>query len=138
MAPSAFRRLASSIAETSGIAFFPTSGAVLISNRESITGHVRQSCAYPFNIIYRAAPKNEKQKLRIKEFLDTLGRWLERQPVTLNDEEYTLSAYPDLEKGRKIKNIVRSSPSFLERAYQDGVEDWTIRLTLNYDADYYK
>lgn len=128
----------STLTETSGIAFFPTSGAVLLSNRESITGHIRQSCAYPFNIVYRSAPKTEKQKLRIKEFLDALGRWLERQPVTLKDTEYTLPAYPDLEKGRKIKSIARATPSFLERAYQDGVEDWTIRLTLNYEADYYK
>ena len=86
----------STLAETSGIGFFPTSGAVL------------------------------------------LGRWLERQPVTLKDVEYVLSAYPNLEKGRKIKSIVRSTPAFLERAYEDGVEDWTIRLTLNYEADYYK
>ena len=128
----------STLAETSGIGFFPTSGAVLLSNRESITGHVRQSCAYPFNIVYRAAPKNEKQKLRIKEFLDALGRWLERQPITLKNVEYVLPAYPNLEKGRKIKSIVRSTPAFLERAYEDGVEDWTIRLNLNYEADYYK
>lgn len=128
----------STLAEDTGIGFYPTSGAVLLSNRESITGHVRQRCAYPFNIVYRTAPKNEKQKLRIKEFLDALGRWLERQPVVLKDVEFTLPAYPDLEKGRKIKSIVRSTPAFLERAYQDGIEDWTIRLTLNYEADYYK
>lgn len=128
----------STLSETSGIGFFPTSGAVLLTNRESITGHVRQKCAYPFNIVYRAALKTEKQKMRVKEFLDALGRWLEQQPVELEDETYTLLAYPVLEKGRKIKNIVRSTPAYLERAYQDSVEDWTIRLTLTYEADYYK
>lgn len=128
----------STLAETSGIGFFPTQGAVLLTNMESITGHVRQTCAYPFNIVYRAALKTEKQKLRVKEFLDELGRWLECQPITLNDTEYKLSAYPNLEKGRKIKTISRTTPAFLERAYEDGVEDWTIRLTLRYEADYYK
>lgn len=128
----------STLAEDAGISFFPTSGAMLLTNRESITGHVRQTCSYPFNIVYRAALKTEKQRLRAKEFLDTLGRWLERQPVTLKDEAHVLSEYPALEKGRKIKSITRSTPAFLERAYQDGVEDWTIRLNLRYDADYYK
>ena len=128
----------STLTETSGIGFFPTSGAVLLTNRESITGHVRQTCAYPFNIVYRAALKTEKQKIRVKEFLDALGRWLERQPVTLKDEEFKLDAYPALEKGRKIKSITRSTPAFLERAYTDSIEDWTIRLTLSYEADYYK
>jgi hypothetical protein len=128
----------STLSESSGIGFFPISGAMLLSNMESITGHVRQKCAYPFNIVYRAALKTEKQKIRVKEFLDTLGRWLEQQTVEFNDETYTLLAYPDLEKGRKIKNIVRSTPAYLERAYQDSVEDWTIRLTLSYEADYYK
>ena len=128
----------STLAETSGIGFFPTSGAVLLTNKESITGHVRQTCAYPFNIVYRAALKTEKQKMRVKEFLDALGRWLERQPVTLKDEEYRLDAYPAREKGRKIKSITRSTPAFLERAYADSIEDWTIRLTLSYEADYYK
>jgi len=128
----------STLGESSGIGFFPTSGGVLQSNRESITGHVRQRCAYPFSIVYRAGLKSEKQKIRIKEFLDSLGRWLEQQPVEFNDITYTLLAYPDLEKGRKIKSIIRSTPAYLERAYQDSVEDWTIRLTLAYEADYYK
>lgn len=128
----------STLAETSGIGFFPTSGAVLLTNKESITGHVRQTCSYPFNIVYRAALKTEKQKLRVKEFLDALGRWLEQQTVTLKGEDYTLEAYPVLEKGRKIRSITRSTPAFLERAYEDSVEDWTIRLSLRYEADYYK
>lgn len=128
----------STLAETSGIGFFPTSGAVLLTNRESITGHVRQTCAYPFSIVYRAALKTEKQRIRAKEFLDTLGRWLEQQPITLKDTVYRLESYPALEKGRKIRGITRSSPAFLERAYVDSIEDWTIRLTLSYEADYYK
>ncbi len=128
----------STLNDTAGLGFFPTSGAVLLTNTESITGHVRQRCAYPFSIVYRSALKTEKQKMRVKEFLDTLGRWLEQQPVLLKNEVFVLGAYPDLERGRKIKGIARSTPAYLERAYQDSVEDWTIRLTLTYEADYYK
>ena len=68
--------LFSTLSETSGIGFFPTSGAALMSNIEDITGHVKQVCAYPFNVIYRAAPKSEIQRLKIKELLDVIGRWL--------------------------------------------------------------
>lgn len=61
-----------------------------------------------------------------------------KEPVIDVETTYTLLAYPDLEKGRKIKSITRSTPAYLERAYQDSVEDWTIRLNLAYEADYYK
>ena len=50
--------------DTSGISFNPTSGAAYLENRESITGHVRQTCQYPFVIIYRAAAKNNYVSLR--------------------------------------------------------------------------
>ena len=38
----------------SGKAMFPTQGAVIQSERQSITGHVTQNCQYPFSIYYRA------------------------------------------------------------------------------------
>lgn len=55
----------STLSETSGIGFYPTSGAALLSDKEDITGHVKQVCLYPFSVIYRAAPKTELQKIRI-------------------------------------------------------------------------
>lgn len=128
----------STLEETSGIGFFPSTGAVLESNRESITGHVFQRCAYPFSVVYRSAPKTEVQKMRVKEYLDALGRWLEQQPVTIKDTEYRLDAYPELEAGRTIRSIHRTSPAHLNAAYQDGIEDWTISATLRYEAEYDK
>ena len=126
--------LFATLSETSGIGFFPTTGAALQSNIEDITGHVKQVCSYPFNVVYRVAPKTEAQRLRIKEFLDALGKWLERQPVTINDTECQLTEYPALSSGnRTIKAISRTSPAYLNTAYQDNVEDWLIALRLTYE-----
>lgn len=128
--------LFSTLADTSGIGFFPTSGAVLLADIEDIVGHVQQVCLYPFSVVYRAAPKSEVQKLRIKEFLDTLGKWLERQPVTVSGQACQISEYPALEKGRKVKSISRTSPAHLNAAYNDGIEDWTVTATLKYEAEF--
>lgn len=131
--------LFATLSETSGIGFFPTSGAALMTNKEDIVGHVKQVCAYPFNIIYRAAPKSEAQRLKIKELLDGIGRWLEQQPVTVNGVEYRLTDYPALSSGnREIKSINRTNPGHLNAAYQDGIEDWLISLTLRYDNEFDK
>ena len=129
--------LFSTLSETSGIGFFPTTGAALLSDVEDITGHVKQVCLYPFSVVYRAAPKTEAQRLRIKEFLDALGKWLERQPVILNGTEYQLAEYPALSSGNRIiKSISRTSPAYLNNAYQDNVEDWLIALRLTYENEF--
>lgn len=131
--------LFSTLSETSGIGFFPTSGAALLSNAEDITGRVKQVCLYPFNVVYRAAPKSESQRLKIKEFLDSIGRWLEQQPVTIGGIEYRLTAYPSLSSGnRVVKSISRTNPGHLNAAYQDGVEDWVISATLRYENEFDK
>lgn len=131
--------LFATLSESSGIGFFPTTGAALQSDKEDITGHVKQVCLYPFSVIYRAAPKTEAQRLRIKEFLDALGKWLERQPVILNGSECQLTEYPELSSGNRIiKNISRSSSAYLNAAYQDNVEDWLIALKLTYENEFNK
>lgn len=129
----------STLSETSGIGFFPTSGAALLRNDEDITGHVKQVCLYPFSLVYRAAPKSEAQRLRIKEFLDAFGKWLEQQPVIVNQTEHRLTKYPELASGnRVIKTISRTNPAHLNSAYQDGIEDWIISATLNYENEFDK
>ncbi len=122
---------------TSGLAFFPASGAAIESEREDVLGHVTQVCSYPFSLYYRVAPKTEKHRLRVKELLDTMGKWLEREPITIIDTEYQLEQYPDLTReGRKIKSIRRGTPGYLGSAYQDGIEDWTIQATLRYENNF--
>lgn len=131
--------LFSTLSETSGIGFFPTSGAAVLESTEDITGHVKQICQYPFNIIYRAAPKSETQKIRIKEFLDGIGKWLELQPVVMNNTQYKLTAYPALSSGNRIiKSINRTNPGHLSAAYADGIEDWVISATLKYENEFTK
>lgn len=141
------------LSESNGIGFFPSAGSALLSNKEDITGRVHQVCLYPFDIIYRAAPKTEIQKIRIKEFLDALGKWLELQPIVLNGTVYKLNQYPSLNGvpngsdeapetvspvKRTIKSIARTNAAHLSAAYQDGVEDWLIAVTLQYENDFIK
>ncbi len=129
--------LFATLSESSGIGFFPTTGAALQSDTEDVTGHVRQVCQYPFSVVYRAAPKSEAQRLRIKEFLDVLGKWLERQPVTLGGKEHRLVEYPALSSGNRIiKSVSRTSPAYINAAYQDGIEDWIIAVRLIYDNEF--
>lgn len=131
------RILFSTLSESSGIGFFPTTGAALQSDKEDVTGHVTQVCLYPFSVVYRTAPKSEAQRMRIKEYLDTLGKWLEQQPVLLNGQEYRLEAYPALASGNRIiKTITRTSPAYINAAYQDGIEDWIIAARLSYENEF--
>ena len=133
------RILFSTVPEDGGIGFFPTSGAVYLRNDEDITGHVKQACQYPFSVVYRSGAKSEAQRLRIKEFLDTLGKWLERQPVTVNQSVCQLTKYPALASGnREIQSISRTNPAHLNAAYPDGTEDWVISGALNYKNEFDK
>ena len=127
----------STLEDDGGLGFFPTSGAAILSNEKDITGHVTQVCLYPFTIVYRAAPKTEEQRLKIKEFLDSFGRWLEQEPVTINATEHRLTGYPSLNSGnRKIQTITLTNPAHLGVAYPDKIEDWTVSATLRYENEF--
>lgn len=127
----------STLGEDDGLAFFPSVGAAITSEKESITGHVLQVCAYPFDVVLRGAPRNETARIRNKELLDAIGRWLERQPIVVNGETYTLETYPALEYGtREIQSISRTSPGHLTTVYQNGVEDWLLSASLKYKNEF--
>ena len=127
----------SSLSEDSGIGFFPSSGAVITSQKRDITDHVKQKCSYPFDIVYREAPSTEKQRLRIKEFLDSLGKWLEKQPITIGGEEYKLESYPELSSdSRTITSINRMTPAYLSSVFDDGIENWVLSINLSYDNEF--
>lgn len=104
----------STLNENDGKAMFPVSGAIIETEKESITGHVNQVCLYPFYVIYRQALLTENRKADIKEWLDTLGKWLEMQPVTINGENCTLSEYPPLTGNREFLSIDRQTPAYLD------------------------
>ena len=127
----------STLGEDEGLGFFPSVGAAITSETETITGDVHQVCAYPFDVVLRCAPKTEAARIRCKELLDAIGRWLERQPITVNGEMHTMDAYPALTQGnRKIKAISSTSPSHLNAVYQNGVEDWLFSGSLRYENNF--
>ena len=129
--------LFSTVPENGGIGFYPTSGAMYIQNKKDIIGHVSQMCQYPFTVIYRTGADTEERRLRVKEFLDALGKWLERQPVMILGEEYQLKEYPDLASGnRKIQSINRTNPAYLAAAYENKTEDWVMSGALIYKNEF--
>lgn len=119
-----------------GKAIFPTSGSAIRDEQQDITGHVEQTCEYPFIVIYRASGLSESRKEKVKEWLDNLGRWLEKQPIVVGTQEYKLDSYPVLTRGRKFKTIARTSPSFLDSLNEDGAENWAINITASYTNEF--
>lgn len=126
----------SSLDKDVGIGFFPSSGAVIISQKRDITDHVKQNCSYPFDIVYRQAPATEKQRIRIKEFLDLLGKWLEKQPIKINEQEYKLEDYPELSSSRTITSVSRTTSAYLSSVFENGTENWVISANLKYDNEF--
>lgn len=124
--------------ETSGIGMFPVSGAVVETEKTTITGKVTKVCLYPFYVVYRASGLNESRKARVKEWLDTLGKWLEQQKVVIDGEEYVLSELPPLTDGRKFLSIERQTPAYLDNTNEDKTEDWAIYISARYQYEYQK
>lgn len=128
----------SKLEENSGIAFYPVSGAVIATERKSVTGKVTQICNYPFAVVYRSSVGASGANINIKEFLDSLGRWLEGQPVTDGTQRYSLKGYPALSGNRKITEIVRQTPSYPETPDENGVQNWVINLAFRYRNVFYR
>ena len=124
------------LSEDGGIAMFPTNGAMIRREVESITGHVTQECLYPFFILYRTFGLSENKKANIKEWLDDFGRWLERQPIRVNNQDYVLKEYPLLTENRIIKKIQRQSPAYLDSVNENKSENWMINLLLTYSNEF--
>lgn len=119
----------------SGIAFSANNGALIMTERRSITDHVFQTCQYPIYIVYRTASTKEYQKLQVQAFFDSLGKWLCREPVVVNGETVRLNGYPELTDNRKITRITRSNSYGLE-ANEDGVQDWLMPVTVEYSHEF--
>ena len=123
------------LGKESSIAFSADNGALVISERRSITDHVRQSCQYPFFVVYRTASTKEYQKLQVQKFLDTLGKWICREPVPINGNEVRLAAYPPLSGGREITRVARTN-SYGLTPNADGVQDWLLPVTVTYTNEF--
>lgn len=122
--------------ENSGKAMFPVSGGIIDNEKEDITGHVTQTCLYPFVVIYRVEGLSENRKEVVKEWLDSLGKWLEKQPVTINGTGHKLSEYPALTGERKFLKIFRTSPGYLDSINENKSENWAISLAAKYQNEF--
>lgn len=119
----------------SGIAFSANSGALIMTERRSITDHVVQQCQYPFYIVYRTASIEEYQKLQVQAFFDAIGKWLCREPTVINGGTIRIKSYPKLSDGRRITRITRSNSYGLE-ANENGVQDWLLPVTVEYTNEF--
>lgn len=126
----------STLGEDSGKSMFPISGAIIETEKESITGHVTQVCLYPFYIIYRAGGLSESRKAAVKEWLDNLGKWLELQEVTISGGSYRLTEYPELTGDREFLTIARQTPGYLESVNENKSENWAIYISARYQNEF--
>ena len=124
--------------EEAGVTIFPSTGAVIQIEVESITGHVTQMCQYPFTVVYRLDGLSEKGKMAAKEWMDNLGRWLEKQPVTIGSETHKLVNYPKLSGSREIRNIYRQTPAYLQAVNTNKSEDWVMQCIIQYRNEFDK
>ena len=104
--------------------------------KESITGHVTQVCLYPFCVIYRISGADAKRKAYTKEWLDNLGKWLEKQTITIKNNTYKLEEYPVLTGNRKFLTIDRQTPAYLDSINENKSENWAINISARYQNDF--
>lgn len=119
------------IGKDDGMCFYAEAGALVYSEKEDICGTMHQVCQYPFTVVYRADSKRERQKNQIQNFLDNLGKWICREPVTVDGTETRLSAFPELSRGRTIERITRDN-SYGTQPQENGVQDWLLPITVKY------
>lgn len=109
----------------SGIAMFPSPSVAILTENESITGRVRQTCSYGFTVVYRTRTSNPNKE-RVKEWLDNLGRWIEK------------TEYPKLNGGKEFVKIARTTQAYLYGTTEDKAEDWAISLQATYSNEFDK
>ena len=122
--------------ENSGKAMFPVSGSIIERKNRDILGRTTEICNYPFYVICRYGHLNESRKVNMKEWLDNLGRWLEKQTIKVGDMEHTLIDYPYLTGNREIIEIRRTTPATLNAINDNNTEDWAITITARYRNQY--
>lgn len=123
----------SNLGKSSGFSIYPVSGAAIVAEKENILGEVEQTCSYPFAIVCRSSPLTDNHKIRIKELLDSIGKWLEGQRVKVGNDETEITEYPKLSNGRRIVSIRRQSASYVDETNDSGAQDWIILMELNYN-----
>lgn len=123
------------LGEDSGIAFSADAGALVMAERRSITDHVTQTCQFPFFVVYRTAATREFQKLNVSAFLDSLGKWICKEPVEIDGNIYKLTEYPEITDGRKITRITRNN-SYGTVPNENKSQDWMLPVSVQYTYEF--
>lgn len=123
------------LGEESGLAFSADAGALVISERRSITDRVTQSCQYPFILVYRTTATREFQKLNVSSFLDSVGKWICKEPVEVNGKKEKLVSYPSLSDGRRITRVVRNNV-YATVPNENKSQDWVLPVTVQYTYEF--
>ena len=121
--------------ESGGLIFSADGGALVITERRSITDHITQTCQYPFLVVYRTAASTEREKPNIQTFLENLGKWLCMEKVVLDGAEQRLTSYPKLTDGRQITRITRSN-SYGTAPNENKTQDWILPVTVQYTYEF--
>ena len=119
-----------------GLSLMVASGSFIYEHHESVTGHVWELCLYPLVVVYRASGLNEKRKMEVKEWIDNFARWLTRQPVTIGGKRYQLSEWPKLTDGRVIRDVSRTSTTYLSTIDDGKSEVWITNLQIQYRNEF--
>ena len=120
---------------TSGIAFAADNGGLVMTEKRDILDHITQTCQFPFYIVYRTASTRAEQKIKIQTFLDSIGKWICKEPAEVDGELITLDEYPPLTQGRKIKRVTRNNSYGVEPDAK-GVQDWLLPVTVEYTNEF--
>lgn len=121
--------------ESSGLIFSADGGALIMSEKRSITDHITQTCQYPFLVVYRTSATTEREKLNVQTFLETLGKWLCMEPVQINGIETKILEYPTLTEGRKITRVTRSN-SYGTAPNENKTQDWVLPVVVQYTHEF--
>lgn len=124
------------LGEETGLSMYPISGAVIVSERVDITDHVSQVCSYPITIIYRTSAMTANRRANVKEWLDKLGRWVEKQAINVDGDTYKLKEYPKLTGGRVFRSISRQTPAYMAATNDNKIEDWQINIVATYKNEF--
>lgn len=104
-----------------GLAMYPVSGALVVSETEDITGGHESNRQYPFYLVYKSGTGAASRAISIKELLDDIGAWCEKQDY---------SAFNEL--GIEVTEISRQTVAAMDSIEENGTENWTISITLYY------
>lgn len=105
----------------SGLAMYPVSGALVISETEDIMGNHESNRQYPFYLVYKSGTGSSTRAISIKDFLDAIGAWCEKKDyAALNTTEI------------EVTEISRQTVAAMDSVEENGVENWTISITLFY------